>query len=374
MSMKALGVNSSFLSIVVLGLTPQGLALLRTFSKAGYNVFAVGFRKDVGIYSKYGSIHVIDSLGDLKQLLIRNLSGDELIHITSDIILNYVIDFFPELYNQFKIYPKYESARIFRDKLKTTELAKTLNIPYPATFTLDNLESIENAKFPLILKWNKTFEMVPFKTDIVYSFQSLLCLITKYQTKNFIIQDYIWGIPESDISYGGYWLNGIEKVGVVIKQKRQYPLKGGLASKVEEVRGKVSEEIKNYAYKLLRTTQFSGFVEVECRIDYKTGCVYLIEVNPRACGWIKILMDQFQATVLNCDTMETNSTRAKKTRKVWINIVRDVRAIISLMVHSPELIDIREIIDDYVGNNSIKDIFELSDLKPFLLQVRKMFF
>ena len=86
-------------SIIILGLGPQGLALLRTYSKAGYHVIAVGLKDDVGIYSRYGDKHIIGSYQEFIEISKNNLSGDEIVHITSDYFLNYIMDNNPDFFD-----------------------------------------------------------------------------------------------------------------------------------------------------------------------------------------------------------------------------------------------------------------------------------
>jgi len=72
--------------ILVIGLTPQGLSVLRTLSRAGYKVFAFyNNKKQVGRYSKYGTKIFYQSISELN-LYSQNhrLSSFMLYHIRRD--------------------------------------------------------------------------------------------------------------------------------------------------------------------------------------------------------------------------------------------------------------------------------------------------
>ena len=79
-------------SIVILGLAPQGLFLLREFSKIGERVLAVGLTGQVGLPSKYGHKIGIKDLSELEWFFDKYLiKGDCKIHITGDPFLYYLV-------------------------------------------------------------------------------------------------------------------------------------------------------------------------------------------------------------------------------------------------------------------------------------------
>lgn len=353
--------------IVILGLAPQGLALLRTFARMGFNVLAVGTPHQVGIKSKCGKIIVIKRLDELKNILKRYISQNTVIHITGDFFLNYLLKNYPEIFFKYKTYPSYETANIFVNKFKTGLLAQRLGIKYPKCYFLNEVD-IKKINFPLILKWNVRDKETPFKTAVINSIKELHSICSYFTTqerKSLLLQEYIEGGFDTDISYGGYWENGIEKVGIVVNQKRQYPI--GLTSCAIEINNSYALEVRKIAYKILSYVKYEGFVEVECKINPQNKQIYLIEVNPRACGWIKILMDRFVNIVLKG---KENENRSKEL--IWINLVRDIRAGFYLLRKYRNPKWIIDMFKDYL-KFPIWDIFDLKDIKPFLWQFRKIF-
>ena len=57
--------------ILLLGLAPQGLFLLREYCRAGKKVVAVGLKDQVGNFSKYGKKYVIEEFGELDVIFTK---------------------------------------------------------------------------------------------------------------------------------------------------------------------------------------------------------------------------------------------------------------------------------------------------------------
>lgn len=346
--------------VMILGLNPQGLFLLREYSKAGYNTLGIGLKGQVGLFSKYGKKIAIGDLKELGSIFSRYLCDSINIHISSDLFINYVVEKHGKIFDSCRCFPQFESALLFRDKLLTEHFARSLSIPCPLSFRITDIDPCLYNKFPSIIKWNKTYETTSFKTIVIRSKDELINFYKKnIHNENLLIQKYIAGEPRADLSYGGYWINGFEKIGIVVSQKRQHPV--GLSSFVEEYNGSYANQVVNIAKLLLEKTNYNGFVEVECRVDDKQKNVYLIEVNPRACGWIKIVREQFDNVLLKSRDDQIN---LGKKPLCWVNIARDCRAILNLCKTSHNKINVKEIITDYL-RNPVKDIFEIDDLKPF---------
>ncbi|MCW7755059.1 hypothetical protein OOT00_13805 [Desulfobotulus sp. H1] len=346
--------NTKLMQIVVLGLSPQGLALLRAYARSGFSVVAVGFPEDVGIYSRYGKVVVIHHCSEVPMVLSRFARSGCKIHITSDIMLNYIIDSLVELFDIYNISPPLNAAILLRDKAETYKYFSVYGvIACPKSYTLN--DSI-NWHFPVIAKWNRTNRVTSFKTATIESHKDL----TKYRyIDGLIFQEYIEAERSSNVSYCGYYENGTKKIDALVCQKRQYPI--GISSCVVLL-GNEHRIVIDVSRRILEDLRFDGFVEIEYRISSLDQKYYLIEVNPRACGWIKFLMPSFSHKILG------NSSEKFNSKKVWINIIRDIRAI----WHSKEmsLNNLRMYFREYFID-SIKDIYDVKDFKPFLFQFFK---
>lgn len=355
---------------MILGLTPAGLFLLREFSKAGKKVVAVGLKDNVGLYSRYGCKIALSKLTEIEDIFSKYLHKNIVIHISSDAFINYLIDKNHSIFRTYQCFPNYTSAKIFSDKILTGKLADKLKISYPHMYRLDEINPQEYDHYPLILKWNRRKKIdEPFKTILIRSPNELINIkvLTEKYKEEVVLQRYIPGGPEVNLSYGGYYQNGEEKLSVAVTQKRQYP--HGLSSFVEEYKGKFIEEIRNIAKKLISELSFNGFVEVEFRIDVSKNKLYLIEVNPRTWGWIKILKRKYRG--LNIDLLTWEKVESD-VNVCFINAARDIRAIIDMKKKQSNQIKLKNVISDY-RKRPIMDILEFDDLKPFIYQLKKFF-
>jgi len=355
--------------VVLIGLGPQGLALLRTFARNGYRVLALGRKNELGIHSKYGEIIVINVLSELDEVLFKVLSQDLQVHITGDYFLNYLLDNHRTIFDQYRVYPTRKSAEIFRDKIATGEMANSLGISYPEACHLSEVNTATYSTFPAVVKWHRVVdEQTGFKIFMINSRENLVSFLERTAFKEkLIIQRYVSGDMRDNLSYGGYWVEGKEIVSIIFRYLRQYPK--GISSFSEQLDSPYATEMSRVAQLLLQKVSFSGFVEIEFKVDEKDGSLWLIEVNPRAWGCVKIFMDKFESSVLN--VCKDRAIRTSQGR-CWVNIVRDIRAILFLLKNIPSEFRFFEIVASYF-RRPITDIFDLKDIKPFIMQFGKFF-
>ena len=87
--------------VFIVGLTPQGLSLLRVFSRAGVEVIAFcNNKRNVGYHSRYGRKVLFDGVDDLKMKIaaeLNSLDYNPLCYITSGELLAMVLRDFKEL-------------------------------------------------------------------------------------------------------------------------------------------------------------------------------------------------------------------------------------------------------------------------------------
>jgi predicted ATP-grasp superfamily ATP-dependent carboligase len=356
---------------MIIGLSPQGLFLLREFSRAGKKVLALAIKDNIGLYSKYGCKITLSKLSDIEDIFLKYLHPNMTIHICSDAFLNYLVDKKHKVFRGFTCFPDYKSAKIFSNKILTGRLARNLRINYPKMYKLKEINTDKWEIYPLILKWNRRRNInEQFKTAIIKSPNDLKNFKAKNHKLNrdLIVQKYIPGEPKVDISYGGYFVDGSEKFYIIIQQERQYPYPNGLASFIKEYMGSHKDEIRKIAKTILEYVGFSGFVEVECRIDIEKDKLYLIEVNPRACGWIKILKRKYR----ELDLVNLKGNRIEDSDTIcWVNLVRDIRSVIDMIKTPAGRKLAKKVITDY-QKRPITDIFEFTDLRPFIGQFGKI--
>ena len=152
--------------IIIIGLTPQGLFLLREFGKMGYPVYALAKKDDVGIYSRFGEKIIIESQKDIIQN-IEKIQNSTKIHeknprcyIAGGFFLKEILECHPELFNRLDIIPSPLNAlNILTKKTALYSLANDLGIISPHTETIFNISNNKNFhesfSFPLIVKCNE---------------------------------------------------------------------------------------------------------------------------------------------------------------------------------------------------------------------------
>ncbi len=353
--------------IVLVGLGPQGLFLLREFSRNGYDIIAIGRKDEIAAHSKFGEKIIISKEEDIVKRLteLARANTDKLkCHLTSGYYLSYLIRNFPDLWEMFDVMPSpYDSAKLLTNKLETYRLATEVGIKVLDSPLLSRI-NVDDVLYPVIAKWNEDihlFSKPDFKTAVLADRNQLQRFEEKYseEEKNHItIQRYLGSDFDENISYGGYFADGNCLAGILVQQKNQYPM--GFSSYVVEYTGEQSESLKEKARALFSRTGFSGFGEAEFKYDRSSGTFFLLEVNPRTWGWIKILK-QKSPDIIKV-VMGEKATEGHDGCK-WVNILRNFKA----MVLNPSSRNFRLLFESMSG--SILDIWDIRDLKPFFYQI-----
>lgn len=355
------------MTVILIGLGPQGLFLMRELSRKGYSVIALGEKNEIGAHSKYGRKILIKNREDLGTNLRKLESkGSERkeCYITSGFYLSYLASHHPELWKIFDMKPSpYESVKLLINKLSTYELADSINIKVLNSDLFSDID-ISEIDYPVIAKWNEDihlFSKPGFKTAIIENMEQAKQFSLKYsgeEKKYITVQRYLGDNLDDNISYGGYYKEGECLAGILVQQKGQYPL--GLSSYVKEYCGEKSETLIEMARNLFMKMKYTGFGEAEFKYDRKTGSFFLLEVNPRTWGWIKILKQKYPDIAdLIAGKKITPGNRDCK----WVNILRNIKYVLSsLSFHS-----VRMFFESI--NGSVYDVWDTRDMKPFFYQI-----
>src|SRR5262249_42864915 len=98
-----------------------------------------------------------------------------------------------------------------------------------------------------------------------------------------VLQELIPGNGTTQFSYAGVWDRGSPVASLVARRMRQYPIDFGYTSTyVEPVE---QGEVEDMACRFLRSLDYSGLVEVECKYDRRDCRYKLLDVNARAWTW-----------------------------------------------------------------------------------------
>lgn len=355
-------------TIIVLGLTPQGLSVIRTLAHAGHRILAFGTsKKQVGYHSRYGEKHIFHSVEELKQMIkihLDTLFERPLCYITSGEILALVLESYPELYDTCEVISApYHIVRRLAHKDQMYEIAKQKGFTVAPFRTLDMIQSPDELTYPIFLKRNYEIPLF-FKAERIEHAEMLMSYMQRIPVqdyKHILVQDFL-DIPQKDlleISAQGFFSSGVSKGYLIADQKRR--LKKGLTSYLVELESDVlKRKISQLCSAFMEDLRYTGFAEFEFMYNTKTEELFFVEVNTRTCGLQSSLGYKFSNIL---DALQTPYTcpqlQSREKQVLWMNIMRDLKARIQ-----------------HKNLNSLTDIFRASfdilswdDPMPFFRQI-----
>lgn len=351
---------------IILGLTPQGLALLRELGRVGADVTAFCQSKhNVGYSSRYGKKIFFRNVEELKEgigEIVADSIRKPICYITSGEILALVLREYKELYELCEVSSApYSVIEMLAHKDRMYAYACSHGLTTAKYITLDKYQN-GMLSFPLFLKRNYEIPLF-FKAAMIENMDQLeyyISRIPKESLKDVIAQEFI-NIPSSNLlnlSCQGYYVEG-ECCGLYLaNQKRR--LKKGLTSYIEEVTDfNIAQPIERLVRQFMLSLRYSGFAEFEFMYDVQNQRLYFIEVNTRVCGSQSGLHYKFSNLV------DVLLFPQKKTQLIvkcdclkWMNIVRDIRA----RFESNDFYNLTDLFHAHY------DILRWDDIKPFLFQ------
>lgn len=352
---------------IILGLTPQGLSLLRILGKAKADVTAFcTSKKNVGYHSRYGKKILYRNISELKKSVSEIISTSKdkpICYITSGEILASILSEYKEIYDECTVLSgPYPIIEMLAHKDKMYEYATSHNFKIARYSTLDK-KGYKDLKFPVFLKRNYEiplfFKAVKIKSaEELYSYYEK---IPKEHLKDVIAQEFI-NIPEDNLKYitcQGYWFEG--KCFGVYAAYQTRRLSKGLTSYLEEItENKLNEQLFKLANDFMKELKYNGFAEFEFMYDDNKQALWFLEVNTRPCGTHSGMMYKFSNSsdlILNPIKFIQLQKSAKPLH--WMNILRDIRARI-------ENKNAKGIFDIF---KSKFDILDLKDPIPFFRQI-----
>lgn len=285
------------INILILGCGTQGLIMVRTLKKSGYNVFLVGEKHNYADDSRYLNAKVYTELppSSPKYLLLI----DELIdqwNITTIIPMG---DVFSEFLSRNKdhllktvrfLMPDYVDFNKATDKNKLMALCKEKQYPHPFTINSNDISSIDrrNLLFPLLIKPNITCGARGM--TLVHSYEELL---EKYPA---IHEEYGDCHLQKYVKQGGaqvevqLFVDENKKLinSSVIYKYRWYPEKGGSSCCAKSVK---NDKIVDILYHLLLDLNWIGFADFDTIEDPDTGELLIMELNPRVPACVKTAIE-----------------------------------------------------------------------------------
>lgn len=363
-------------SVVLFGLGPAGLFLSRELAKNNVRIIGIGRRDDVGLYSKYVEPFVAETKEEIINIInkIKTYQEKPLVgYICSDQYLTLFLNDFPEIFKIIRFVGlSKENYELINNKQKITKVCTELGLRMPREYTYQDLVS-KNVAFPLAFKLNTkeiNSEKNPIgKLKIVNSKRELNDLEenlnrSRFEISKIVVQEYIQGDNSQQFSFGGYFINGKEKAGIVVNQVGQYPQ--GVSSLVLEVEaGSVKDKIKGSALKFADYLKYTGFLEMEFKVYKET--IYLMDINPRVWGWVSILGKKYPDfhNILG----ENNKIATNKTPQLvmWKSPIRVFLG--KFKETSNEKIEKKDLVR-YQKSNIAYDLYNPNDLKPLIAMLK----
>ena len=144
--------------IIVLGLGPAGLFLVRQLAYITDNIYAVGRHDDVGMYSKYVTKEKHFYATNEKELrdvfkIIKNTEIDKpTLYVCSDQYLSILLENSDQWSEYFILAGSgFDTLKLINDKNTINKFCKEHNLDIPVTLSL--AEFRDNRHFPAIIKW-----------------------------------------------------------------------------------------------------------------------------------------------------------------------------------------------------------------------------
>lgn len=171
------------------------------------------------------------------------------------------------------------------DKSKTSALADSLKIPFPATFSVRKVQDAGELLSPVFVKLrDKALQdtlvdpcdpavgLAKNRTELAQFFET-------YGEDRLILQEYIKG---DDVGLAVLMEKGECIRSFQYRALRLYPASGGVCTLAETER--VNPELLLAAVKMLSFLNWNGLAQIDFRHDRETGRFALLEVNGRFWG------------------------------------------------------------------------------------------
>lgn len=358
-------------NILIIGAGPQALFLVRELCRLNHHVTLIGRNSEIAMHSKYAKKVFVETeenlISELKQLALEK--PKQKCFVASGFYLAFLINHFSDFTKLFNVFPSNaQSVGKLMSKMETYQLAHSVDVLYPKSVLLSDINiQLEELNYPQIIKWNRDiylFEKPRFKTTCVKNANELRDLISKLSEKEkeaLVSQDYLGSDLRNNFSYGAYVIDGEVKLDICVNEVRHF--RSGVSSVVEEYTGSFASEIKNAAFALIYQTQFTGFLDVEFKI--KDGKLYLLEVNPRPFGFIKIMKKKYPDLMLVVMGEKAESFKNKKPVK-WINFLRDM---VLIFKKPASVFHMLKLVFDF--ENRTFDVWDINDPIPFFYQMKR---
>ena len=290
-------------AVIVMGLGPSGLFLTRQLHYITEKIYAIGRDDDVGMYSRYiakGRRYWATSKEDVLAAIscILQQEGEKpLLYISSDQYLTLLLEIKDDLEPLVELAGSgFDILRLINDKERTVEFCREHHIQIPESFSFSQFEAEEVQNYPVIVKWKEKVLCAgknPIGKIRICEDQLEFSVLTQQIRQagvnpcSVYVQTYIRGNNGQQYSVGGYYHNGVPLACMSVNQICQYPQ--GISAVVQSTEKELTEKLENISMNFAQSVRFTGFLEMEYKVDSTTQVPYLLDINPRPWGWVSAL-------------------------------------------------------------------------------------
>ncbi len=292
--------------IVTDGETRTALAATRSLGRAGYEVAVVGAlpmtlagrsrfvkRRAVLANSELDPDAFASGIGALS----AEWHADLVLPVTDGAMTSLLRKPIATLGGARLIAPPRGAYEALSDKAELLVHARAVGIPVPRTIRVElpsDLDSVaREVSFPCVLKPHRSVVPVGGVLRHVYvgyskDVASLKVLAARYPASAYpmLIQERIVGQGE-----GAFFLmdQGRAVTAFAHRRIREYPVSGGASTYRESI--PVADDVRDCSERLLKSAGWHGAAMVEFKRSATTGIAYLMEVNGRLWGSLKLAID-----------------------------------------------------------------------------------
>jgi D-aspartate ligase len=295
------GLPPSAVGALVVGGDYQGLGIVRSLGRRGIPIYVLDDEPSIARYSRYTSraLRVGDLRGEDATVEEILAAGERfglrgwVIFPTRDELVTAVSRARDRLANTFRVpTPEWRVAQYAIDKRLTYATAERIGVPVPQTWypdSLDALETIEPARWPLLLKpaiKQHFIYTTRVKGWIVHDRDELRARFGEAAAirspDEVMVQEMIPGNGQTQYAYCAFFKDGRAVGRMVVRRRRQYPTDLGRSSTYVETVD--VPELAEPSDRFLREIGYYGLVELEYKRD-ENGVFKLLDVNARTWGY-----------------------------------------------------------------------------------------
>ncbi len=365
---------------VVFGLLWAGLALARSLGRSGIPVTGIAYeRTDFGIRSRHLARRIVAER-DRDELLLAALreaarDGRPVLFPERDESVHVVLRHWDEV-RELADLPLPDDARVV-DRLRRKDLPRTeaarADVPVPETITPENEEAIRGSGLrpPYLVKpvtGQEFAYMFGEKVFVADDLDGAAAAWRRAREHGFetVVQELVPGSQEKVYSLFTYISRDGEPLANVVGRKlRQGPLRFG-TSAVFLV--EYDERVLELGLRLLRTSGYRGFAQVEFAHDARDDTFRALEVNTRLPMWAGVAMSRyFDLARIAYDDLcgcPAPPPRTFRDEVAWVYFAKD--AWVAMQMLRRRDIGAGELVAPYLRRKKVRSTFSADDPMPAL--------